>query len=415
MLTGGRQVGKTTLLKQIIQNLLTKQRVSPDQIWYLPCDTIERFDQLLFYIEEFQNELANRRPFFLFIDEITYVREWDRAIKSLADAGLFRNGSVLITGSDTVVLKDAMKRFPGRRGAAAQQDFHYNPLSFSQYVTLVDPALAAHFDEAKASFQSDFKFDPASLNTPALKKLEDRFFSYLLAGGFLRAINDFAKGGVIPQATYQTYIQWIIGDVLKRGKQEKYLRELIEAVIPRLTKQLSWHKITSVVSIDHHQTVADYLGLLERMDVLNVVYALREDKLKASPKKEKKIHFNDPFIFHALHGWIHGGKDLFPLARRTIEEGGDMMTAIIEGTIASLMRRQWESYYIKAEGEVDIVVVSGGTFFPIEIKYSRTLRRQELKQILKYKRGLIAYRGTDCGVMEGLTVIPIPLLAYIAA
>jgi predicted AAA+ superfamily ATPase len=404
ILTGGRQVGKSTLLKQLIRNLLIKQRIDPALIWYLPCDTISTYDQLLFHIEQFQSEIGNRRPFFLFLDEITYVREWDRAIKALADTGFFRSGSVVVTGSDSVILKEAMKRFPGRRGEADEHDFHYFPLSFSDFVRLREAPLAESLGKIRDSFQKDLCVDIEKVNQEPIVELEKHFNAYLLTGGFLKAINDFAQKKTIPAATYRTYTQWIVGDVLKRGKQEKYLRELVEALIPRLAKQISWRKITAAVSLDHHHTVSDYIHLLERMDVINIIPALREDRLRAAPKKDKKIHFNDPFILHALQAWIEG-KD----------KQSEITSSLVEGVIASLCKRTWDSYYIKAEGEVDIAIVAGKKFYPIEIKYSPTLKRNDLKQILKYPKGIVAYRGPDCGMFDHLTVLPIHLLAYLVA
>ncbi len=415
IVTGGRQVGKSTLIKQIIRNLLQKKNVAPECIWYLPCDTIETFDQLLFHIESFQEELGARRPFYLFIDEITYVREWDRAIKSLADAGFFQHGSVVITGSDALILKEAMMRFPGRRGTADQHDFHYYPLSFSQYVALKDASLAKTFMSARENFQNNLSTGAPAYPATSMRKLDEHFHAYLMCGGFLKAINDTALTKSILSATYRTYVQWIVGDMLKRGKQEKYLREIVEAIIPRLTKQISWHKITDAISIDHHQTVADYLQLLERMDVLHIVPALREDKLSAAPKKDKKIHFSDPFIFHALHAWVENDADPFKCAETSLAADIPIQTALAEGVVASLLCRRWEGYYIKAEGEVDIALVDGKKFFPIEIKYSHTIRPSELKQILKYPRGIVAYRGVECGSLEQLEVIPLPLMAFVAA
>src|SRR3990167_2304803 len=52
IVTGGRQVGKSTLLKMMILNLLQKDQVDPAQIYYLPCDTLEQFPQLLQAIED---------------------------------------------------------------------------------------------------------------------------------------------------------------------------------------------------------------------------------------------------------------------------------------------------------------------------------------------------------------------------
>lgn len=413
ILTGGRQVGKSTLVKQIIRNLLGKE-IAPELIFYLPCDTIETFDGLMFHIESFKEELAGRRPFFLFIDEITYVKNWDRAIKALADEGLFRNGSVLITGSDSVILKEAMMRFPGRRGEADEQDFHYYPLSFYDFVSLKDKPLAQKFLPARTSFHSSLNIDKRKIDESALPALEDHFNTYLLTGGFLKTINNLASKQTIPSATYKTYIQWIVGDILKRGKQEKYLREITQALIKRLAKQITWNNLTADLSIDHHKTTADYVHLLERMDVVRVLSALREDKLRAAPKKAKKVHISDPFVFHALNAWIAGKSDAFGLAQQTVEHGGEVLSDLVEGVVASLFSRTWESYYIKAASEVDLALISDKSFMPIEIKYSYKLQRSELKQILKYSRGIVAYRGQEIGLLDHLTVAPIPLIAFMA-
>lgn len=40
---------------------------------------------------------------FLIVDEVTYIKEWDRGIKYLADIGIFDNVILMLTGSDLVL------------------------------------------------------------------------------------------------------------------------------------------------------------------------------------------------------------------------------------------------------------------------------------------------------------------------
>ncbi len=47
LVTGGRQVGKSTLIKLLIRHLIVDCQEDPRQIFYLPCDTLEHFRQLL--------------------------------------------------------------------------------------------------------------------------------------------------------------------------------------------------------------------------------------------------------------------------------------------------------------------------------------------------------------------------------
>lgn len=414
ILTGGRQVGKSTLLKFIILRLLKERKVAPQQIYYLPCDTIADYNRLLFEIEQFRSSIDINKHFVLFIDEICYVKEWDRAIKSLADAGFFFNGSVVITGSDMSILKEAMMNFPGRRGKSTFQDFHLYPLSFYEYVLLKDKKLCQPAEAIRWEFQKKLSIPLKEIDTGYIRKLYTLFNEYLLTGGFMTAINDYAQNKSISQATYKTYIQWVIGDFLKRGKKEHYLREVIAAVFPRLGKQITWYNISANTSIAHHQTVADYIAHLSASDVLSVFNALREHKLQAAPKKAKKISFNDPFIFHSLYGWLEGKNNSFEFSKKVVNSTTGLKDVLVEGVIASLFRRRWPSYYIKAEGEVDIAIVKSKRFFPIEVKNSVTFNTNQVKQIMKYRHGVIANAGLKIMPFKHLTLVPIPFVAMVA-
>lgn len=121
-------------------------------------------------------------------------------------------------------------------------------------------------------------------------------------------MNDMSARGYIETATMNTYSEWVRGDMVKNGKQESYLREVIGAIIKRYGCQVSWQALAKDLSIDHHKTVANYVQLLSSMDVLFIQSALLEDKLTAVPKKAKKLYFQDPFIFHALRAWLEFSK-----------------------------------------------------------------------------------------------------------
>ena len=181
-----------------------------------------------------------------------------------------------------------------------------------------------------------------------------------------------------------------------------------------MAKQITWNNLVNDVAIEHHKTIIDYVELLCRMDVLKVFLSLREDKMRASLKKAKKVCFSDPFIFHAMNGYVNQSDDIFELSNELVESASGLKNSLIEGTVAELFSRNWESYYIKAEGEVDLAIVKNKKFLPIEIKNSLVLDKKDLKQILKYKSGIVGYAGFKVGKFEHLDVIPIPLLALLA-
>jgi predicted AAA+ superfamily ATPase len=150
------------------------------------------------------------------------------------------------------------------------------------------------------------------------------------------------------------------------------------------------------------------------MDVLTILPALREDKLRPAQKKAKKVCFGDPFIFHSLREGAAQKEGFYRAALSILRSDGDLKNSLVEGTVASLFHRRRETYYIKAEGEVDLVLLNGKKLFPIEIKNSPTLRENDLKQILKYKQGLVGYAGNEIGWFKHLRVIPLSWLAYLA-
>ncbi len=420
ILTGGRQVGKTTLLKQVILKSLKKKFWPQNRILYLPCDTIQTCQQFTATLEEFFKTLDPQKPFGLFIDEVTYVEGWDRAIKFFADQGFFRRGTLVLTGSDSMILKEAMMRFPGRRGIAPQTDFHLYPLSFCEFVSLKNPKIVQKVQSGRAGFQKDIfsilENEEVLSMTP--KNLDDLFSfweTYLLTGGFITAINAYERHQVIPPFVYQTYFQWILGDFLKRGKREDYLKSIVGALVDKIGSQLTLHSLLNDVVVDHHQTIQDYIYLMERMDIVKILQALQENKLHTStlgaPKKARKMHPADPLIFHTLRGWAHQESDFYLASQNFLKT--PKAGFLVEAILANLASRRWPVYYIKAEGEIDLAVIQGKMFLPIEIKNSLSPSRSDLKQILKYKKGILSTLSREQGHYEHLKMIPIPILAIL--
>jgi predicted AAA+ superfamily ATPase len=66
ILTGARQVGKSTLIKLFIKQLLLNKTCSPEQVFYLPCDIIRSFQELISEIDIFFNR-CERDKFFIYL------------------------------------------------------------------------------------------------------------------------------------------------------------------------------------------------------------------------------------------------------------------------------------------------------------------------------------------------------------
>lgn len=375
ILTGGRQIGKSTSCKLLIKYCLENQIFTPNEILYLPCDEIFDAKDLSEILRYFFNTIENAKNFLLIIDEITYVKNWDRVIKALADEGYFKQGICLLTGSDTLILKEAAMRFPGRRGKSDQSDFHLYPLSFAEYVKL-----------------------RSSHSETDLHQQEQYFKDYLICGGYLRAINDYAELGKVSTATYLTYEQWLRGDLLKQGKNENTLLMLIQALLTVGVSPISYTALTQKIGQISKDTCIDYCQILERLDMLITLQAFDQNKKQGFPKKDKKFHFTDPFILRMLEHWLKHEK------YSTISFPESM---IVEACVATHCYRLDKTFYFKGQGEIDVIWLHVNKVQAIEIKWSNQLRSNDLKTLKSFDNSLILTKTPHVGQIEHITSIPV--------
>jgi len=373
ILTGGRQVGKSTSCKLLIKHYLKNKFFSPNQIYYLPCDEIFDAKELSRQIREFLESVPNQH-FLLVVDEVTYVQHWERVIKSLADEGYFNHGLCILTGSDSLILKEAAMSFPGRRGNAAKTDYHLYPLSFFQYVNLI---------------KSD--------DLPTL------FQHYLQSGGYLRAINDFAVSNTISPATYNTYEQWIRGDFLKHGKNENYLLNLLSALTTLGVSPISFSALTHKIGLMSKETCIDYTMLFERMDVLFDLQAFDQNKKQGFPRKDRKFHFLDPFIQHTIYRW---------LTREGHQIATNLESTLVEACVASHCHRYGKAFYFKGQGEIDVIWVTEKNVYPIEVKWSNQIRSNDLRMLKQFTNSIILGKENRIGFIDNIQMKPVYQFLY---
>jgi predicted AAA+ superfamily ATPase len=109
LMVGPRQVGKTTSLKLKIHDLI-KTGVNPTNIFFFSCELLSKKEDIIEALQEFER-LADGKKY-IFLDEITFVKDWQDAVKFLLDSPLGREKIIYITGSSIAGLRKEM--FPGR-------------------------------------------------------------------------------------------------------------------------------------------------------------------------------------------------------------------------------------------------------------------------------------------------------------
>lgn len=266
---GPRQVGKTTWIKQAISKLLEKDK--PESVFYLNAEMVkDRFE--LYETIKLVDGLYT--PTHVFIDEISAVGDWERAIKALSDEGLFERKSAVLTGSSSINIMKKAERLPGRM-AKGQYKFRYYPLSFREVAALYG---------IKAKKPEDA--------VAQLDKLSPILHRYFLHGGFIRAMNALHSRGSLGEELFSIYSAWIDGELAKEKRSPETATLVMDGVADALTNEVSWSSLARGVN---HVTVSEYVELLRNMFVLD--YLEKHKRAGAGAPRNKKIYFTDPFIY----------------------------------------------------------------------------------------------------------------------
>lgn len=396
---GPRQIGKSTAIKQIIKKLLIEAGVEPLSVFYLSCEGLRTDRDLYRFIDEYLDDAPASGILYLFLDEITFVDEWQRAIKELADDGRLSRAVVILTGSDMIDLKKNAELMPGRRGKSDVLDIYLLPLKFREFLSLVEPDI--------------LKLDLAGA-LKGISRFQVNFLHYLICGGIPLAINEYFTGMRMPTYIYELYRSWIVGDILKKGKSEAIFDSIVANLIRCFTTPISWYKLGKESHLMSHAAAMDYVELLERMFVLRKLECLDINSRQPILRKNKKIYFSDPLIFDALHARVDGfSEESFTHAKQWMDDTVNLSKKIEQVVVSGLCSvHDHVFYWAGKNGEVDAVVKhSGGRLSFHEVKYQRRVSTGEFSWFSKAfpKEQLTVYTKVDYENSENVTCVPVSL------
>jgi len=336
-LTGPRQVGKTTTLKILIHNLL-EEGEDPHALFYYPCDELENFQELGDILDAFHSSLSVRKvsKSIIILDEITFVKEWWRAIKARIDRNQYKKSILIITGSSSIELLKEKERFPGRRGNG--EDFILLPLDFQEYASLFLNDLVVSTLDSSSTIEKILQPNLIYKN-----RIQLLFQDYLKTGGFPIPIQNYVKTKKIFPSTKKTYLDWIRGDLLQLKKNNSFMKEIFKYLLETRASPISWLSISKSTSINS----------LEELHLINILYLISPEK-QIRYRKNKKIHFIDPFIVDILAEYTNSN---------VLEEN------LVESVVASHFCRIFPTYYWKNRSEVDIVSLIEDVLVGFEVKW----------------------------------------------
>ncbi len=349
-LVGPRQVGKTTALKILVHRLLEQR--DPKSVFYYSCDELSDYEELG---EVLDGYISARRAWgvkssVILLDEVTFVEEWFRALKSRIDLRLFENDVLVVTGSASMELVAGKEMFPGRRGYG--RDVYMYPLSFSDY--------ARHFSGLElrtAGLEDSTAFEESlRANSMYAGRLQELFQFYLETGGFPIPIREFFERGRVTYASIKAYLDWVRADWLRAGKSENTMKEVVSYILETAPTPVSWHSIAKSTSLSSPNTAREYVETLEQLMLAKVVH-WADASGRPDYRKNKKVVFTDPFLYRVFSHYT----------RVQVDE-----PSIVEATVISHIARAYPTYYWRNKTEVDAVAVVNGRPLGFEVKWRRS-------------------------------------------
>jgi hypothetical protein len=383
LIVGPRQVGKTTYIKLLIEGLLKKG--DPRSILYFACDLLKDKDEIVRVIESFDS--ISPKPSHVFLDEVTFVGEWERAVKFLLDSPLSRGKHIYVTGSSSIGLKK--ERFPGRK--IKQKEFL--PLSFRSFCGLFGSdelrntlkGLRARGLKAKEIFELGKELVPFS---GEVKRL---FHSYLECGGYPRACFELVEEGRIKEETYRACFDAVVFDVTKLGRSEKTCSSILQGVLRRYGSKFSLNSLAKEMEVGSHLTVRDYLELMEGLYVARSYHQLDPNRGVVLFRKERKVYYIDPFLCRVFSKYLHSEVPV---------------PSIVEGVVGEhLMRRYGEVHILAGKREVDFVVGGAG----VEVKWQERVDAKDFPRVGLKDKILLCREGVRYVEERNLTIVPVPL------
>jgi len=398
ILRGPRQVGKTTILKKLIKNLITSDGADPRSIFYFAFDVAglrnaaEVKDAIISYLNWAGSLPVQSDRLWILLDEVTYTSDWAVGIKAAYDLGLLQGCTLIATGSSAIDLRRGGERLPGRRGLFADQnDIDVLPVSFRSLLSCLYPAVS--IQPVKQISPEDI-FNKAETASYYQNEIQDAFKKYLLSGGYPLSIIDLAKKGEITQGTFFTYQQAMLGDMTRAGKNEAVLRELIGGILTKNAEPITWQILQQTTGIGSHNTVEDYVRTLEALFVLSLLHQVRYlGGSEISFRKRKKIYFTDPFQYHCLCAWSSGYGNYFDFADKTVTDPL-RISRLLEGVVAAhLMRHFSKLAFWRNRTEIDFICMGNGkTEMFAELKYQTRITSDDKRGLKKTKGGLLLTR-----------------------
>lgn len=289
VITGMRRVGKTTLVKYLLEEIDSTNKI------YLDLERLDNrelfleknYDNVIYILK--QRGLIFDKIAYIVIDEIQLAKNISSVLKYLYDNYKIK---FIVTGSSSFYVKNLFtESLAGRK-----KIFELFPLDFGEFLTF-----------KKIFFQHSVKFLPVSFNNSEYERLKMYYNEYLEYGGFpevalVKNIND--KKDLLNDII-NSYINIDIVSLSDFRNHEK-IYALMKMLAARVGSRLDYAKMSRLVG-SSMETIKNYINFFEKTYIIFRVPVFT-NKTDREIIKAKKLYFCDNGLLAILSDISSGAK-----------------------------------------------------------------------------------------------------------
>ena len=435
VLRGPRQVGKTTLLNQVIDELLA-QGVNPKRIFRVQFDDIPDLRKLQSPILELSTWYADNvigesfhafarkvnGPVYLLLDEVQNLTDWATQIKHLVDLQPVR---AIVTGSSALRIEAGQDSLAGRVTSIEIGPLLLREVSEMRGAAPLAPYLP--YNGLSVLKHKEFWLELREFGQKHRELRDSAYAAFSEFGGYPLAHKQAdPTWEEVSAQLVETVVKRAIQHDLRVGERGRRRDETLLEEVFRLSCRYAGQSPSQAVYLDEvrrslnanigWQRVLTYLKFLDATLLVRLIEPL-ELRLKRKKGASKLV-----LCDHALRAaWLQEQVPLDPSALLAAPHLSDLAGRIAESvagqffkSIINLDVRHFPER--NAEPEVDYVLTLGDQRLPLEIKYRRRIDHADTrglrafieKSVYNAPFGVLVTQGDDT-IIDDPRIVALPL------
>jgi predicted AAA+ superfamily ATPase len=358
ILTGSRQVGKTTLMKMLIEDIDKKYAFLDMDIVFNRehGETLEKFLDFLI-LNGYQD---NDEKFYIFVDEFQKAPELASIFKNIYDH--YPNIKIFASGSSSLLIKKNIKEsLAGRKFI-----FEIYPLDFEEFLIFKQDK------KILENYKNIQKLKSKDIDWPA--KFEKLVDEYLRFGGYPEVVLSESEETkkMILTSIFDLYLE---KDIMSFSGIENIsaFKKLVEVLAVNNGQILNYNALSRLLGL-HNKTVRSYIRLLEETYLIKTIKPYHTNKNKEI-KKSPKIYFIDLGVRNYFVNNFNG------INKRA--DKGQIWETYILGEFLKNNYKQIKFWRTRQGQEVDFIIEENG-IIPLEVKYKTKGKHDDYANLVKF-------------------------------